>query len=73
MGQTHLNHTMYVTHEIKKAIDEYNLNDLFPYLRFALVDNRYDEYLTEAFDLRVAPSIYVIDSKFNGKDNGTVY
>lgn len=38
-----------------------------------MVDNRYDEYLTEAFDIKIHPSLYVIDDKFNGKDNGTVY
>ena len=49
------------------------MNDFFPYLRFAIVDSRFDEYLTEAFDWRWSPSIYVIDDTFNGKDNGTVY
>jgi len=49
------------------------MNDLFPYLRFAIVDNRYDEHLTEAFNVRVIPSLYVIDDTFNGVDNGTVY
>ena len=43
------------------------------FLRIVLVDQRYDEYLTEAFDLRVFPSVYVIDDAPNGIDNGTVY
>lgn len=38
-----------------------------------MVDQRYDEYLTSSFDLRVYPSIFVIDDTFNGVDNGTVY
>jgi hypothetical protein len=49
------------------------MSDYAPYLRFAWVDNRYDEFLTEAFEMRFTPSLYVIDDTFNGVDNGTVY
>lgn len=73
MGGSHKNETMWIAEQIQKAIIKYNMNDLFPFLRFSLVDSRYDEHLVTAFDVRFYPSLYVIDDTFNGQDNGTVY
>jgi hypothetical protein len=51
MGRIHTNETMWVAWKIQEAIDKYKLDDYYPFLRFALVDNRFDENLVEAFDL----------------------
>jgi hypothetical protein len=73
LGGTHTNETMWVAMKIQESINKYNMGDLSPFLRFAIADSRYDEFLVTAFDVRYYPSLYVIDDKFNGKDNGTVY
>ena len=66
IGSTHKNETSFLASAMQTFHDrvfepENNYNISSSELRFAIVEPRYDEPLSEGFDLRRWPSLYVID------------
>lgn len=73
IGSTHKNETTYLSsilqffhNRVFNESGSYNISE--NELRFAVIEPRYDEPLSEGFDLRRWPSLYVIDP-----DSGMTY
>jgi hypothetical protein len=66
MGSTHENNTLWCIEQLQHSVNilynetgdyDYKENDI----HFAVVEPRYDEPLSEAYDLRRFPTLYIID------------